>query len=47
MDKQLENKLSSREVADMMEMRHDRLIRKIDEINTDFRKHKNGVSKYW
>lgn len=47
MDKQLENKLSSREVADMMEMRHDRLIRKIDEINTDFRKHKIGVSKYW
>ena len=47
MKKRYENKLSSREVADMMDMRHDRLIRKIDEINTDFRKHKIGVSKYW
>lgn len=43
----LENKLSSREVADMMEMEHSKLLRKIDDINEDFRKAKIGFSKYW
>ncbi len=43
----LENKLSSREVATMMEIRHDKLIRKIDGINKDFTDTKIGVSKYW
>lgn len=46
MDK-LENKLSSREVAEMMEVRHDVLLKKIDGINEDFRNHKITVSKYW
>jgi len=43
----LENKLSSREVADMMEVEHSKLLRKIDDINEDFRKAKIGFSKYW
>ena len=47
MNKQLENKLSSREVAPMMEMEHKHLIRKIDAINLDFRKSNIGFSKYW
>nr|DAH85403.1 MAG TPA: regulatory protein [Caudoviricetes sp.] len=47
MNKQLENKLSSREVADMMEMEHSKLLRKIDSINQDFTEAKIGFSKYW
>lgn len=43
----LENKLSSREVADMMEVRHDVLLKKIEGINEDFTDHKIVVSKYW
>jgi phage regulator Rha-like protein len=43
----LENKLSSREVASMMEMEHSKLLRKIDDINEDFGKAKIGFSKYW
>lgn len=43
----LENKLSSREVAEMMEVRHDVLLKKIDGINEDFRNHKIAFSKYW
>jgi len=43
----LENKLSSREVADMMEMEHSKLLRKIDGINEDLTKAKIGFSKYW
>lgn len=43
----LENKLSSREVAEMMEIRHDNLLQKIDGINKDFTKSKIGSSKYW
>lgn len=39
--------IDSREVAEMMEIRHDSLIRKIDDINEDFREHKIVVSKYW
>ena len=45
--KTLENRISSREVAEMMEVRHDSLLRKIDDINADFRKHNIAVSKYW
>lgn len=44
---QLENKLSSREVCEMMEMEHAKLLRKIDDINLDFRESKIGFSKYW
>ncbi|MDU4953445.1 MAG: Rha family transcriptional regulator [Clostridium sp.] len=47
MNKQLENRISSREVADMMEMEHKRLLRKIDGINEDFVKSKIGLYKYW
>ncbi|MBW6409025.1 Rha family transcriptional regulator [Clostridium weizhouense] len=47
MIKQLENKLSSREVAEMMEMEHSKLLRKIDGINKDFNQAKIGFVKYW
>lgn len=47
MSKQLENRLSSREVAEMMETRHDALLAKIDKINLDFNAHKIMVVKYW
>lgn len=47
MNKQLENRISSREVAEMMEMEHSKLLRKIDDINEDFRESKIGFSKYW
>lgn len=47
MSKQLENKLSSREVAEMMEMEHSKLLRKIEGINYDFNQAKIGVVKYW
>ena len=40
-------RISSREVAEMMEMEHPKLLRKIDDINEDFRKSKIGFSKYW
>ncbi|GKX65609.1 ORF6C domain-containing protein [Inconstantimicrobium mannanitabidum] len=43
----LENKLSSREVAGMMEMDHKHLLRKIEGINEDLTKSKIGLSKYW
>nr|WP_321026831.1 hypothetical protein [Clostridium neonatale] len=33
MNNQLENRISSREVAEMMETRHDTLLAKIDKIN--------------
>lgn len=46
MDK-LENKLSSREVADMMEVRHSDLLEKIDKINEDFQNGKIRSDKYW
>lgn len=47
MNKQIEQKLSSREVATMMETRHDTLLAKIDKINKDFNAHKIMVVKYW
>ncbi|GAA0104077.1 hypothetical protein UT300013_06990 [Paraclostridium sordellii] len=39
--------LDSREVAEMVEMRHDRLLRKIDEVTKDFTDTNIGVSDYW
>ena len=36
MSNQLENRISSREVAEMMEMQHKDLLKKIDNINKDF-----------
>ena len=42
MNKQLENKLSSREVAGMLEMEHSKLLKKIDGINLDFNQAKIG-----
>lgn len=47
MKKQIEKKLSSREVCEMMEMEHSKLLRKIDGINADFTQAKIGFSKYW
>lgn len=44
---QIEQKLDSREVAEMMEVSHADLLRKIDGINEDFRKSKIAFSKYW
>lgn len=39
--------ISSREVAEMMETRHDSLMRKIDGITKDFTDHKIVVSDFW
>lgn len=39
--------IPSREVAEMMEVRHDSLMRKIDGINEDFNNHKIVAVKYW
>lgn len=47
LNKQLENKLSSKEVCEMMEIRHPDLLRKIDGINKDFTESKIAFSKYW
>ncbi|WP_455794665.1 Rha family transcriptional regulator [Clostridium butyricum] len=47
MNKQLENKLSSREVAEMMEVRHKNLLQKIDGINQDLLGSKVSSVKYW
>lgn len=45
MNKQIEQKLSSREVAAMMEIKeHGKLLRKIDGINQDLAKAKIGFS---
>jgi phage regulator Rha-like protein len=45
--KKKEKTLSSREVAEMMEIEHANLLKKIDGINIDFRKVKIDFSKYW
>jgi len=45
--KQLENRISSREVAEMIEMEHPDLLKKIDKINEDFEKEKIPFQKYW
>ena len=47
MNNQIEQKLDSREAAEMMEVSHPDLLRKIDGINEDFRKSKIAFSKYW
>ena len=45
---ELENKLSSREVYQMMDLkRHSDLLRKIDGINKDFNQSKIAFVKYW
>ena len=45
---ELENRISSREVADMMDLKqHSDLLRKIDKINEDFTQSKIAFSKYW
>lgn len=43
----LENRLTSREVAEMMEIKHDNLLKKIDGINEDFRESTIAFSEYW
>ena len=46
--KELENRISSREVAEMMDLKqHSDLLRKIDKINEDFTQSKIAFSKYW
>lgn len=45
--KQLENRISSREVAEMMEVNHKDLLKKIDSINDDFGSEKIRHEKYW
>ena len=45
--KTLENRISSREVAEMMEIEHKHLLRKIDGIKEDFVKSNIGFYKYW
>ena len=45
--KELGNRISSREVAEMMEVEHKHLLRKVDKINKDFTESKIGPSKYW
>jgi phage regulator Rha-like protein len=47
MNKQLENRISSREVAQMMEIEHKNLLKKIDGINKDLTSSKVSPSKYW
>lgn len=47
MNKQIEQKLSSREVAQMIEMRHTELLKKIDGINKDLTSSKISSLKYW
>ncbi|CEQ14818.1 Rha family transcriptional regulator [Paraclostridium sordellii] len=39
--------LDSREVAEMVEMEHKNLLRKIDEVNKDFNERKIELVKYW
>lgn len=47
MTKQLESRISSREVSEMMDMLHKDLLKKIDSINTDFGSEKVRHEKYW
>nr|WP_321027196.1 Rha family transcriptional regulator [Clostridium neonatale] len=47
MTNKLENRISSREVAEMMEMQHKDLLKKIDGINKDFGGEKVRYEKYW
>lgn len=43
----LEQKISSREVAEMMEVNHRDLLRKIEGISNDLTERKIALSKYW
>ena len=45
--KQLENRISSREVSDMMGVEHKNLLKKIDGINKDLTNSKVSSLKYW
>jgi phage regulator Rha-like protein len=47
MNKQLENRISSREVAEMMEVQHKDLLKKIEGINVDLQSEKVRSDKYW
>ncbi len=47
MNKQLESRISSREVAEMMEVQHKHLLSKIDGINQDLLSQEIGSAKYW
>ncbi|MDY5910599.1 MAG: ORF6C domain-containing protein [Inconstantimicrobium porci] len=47
MQNQIEQKLDSREVAEMMEMEHKSLLRKIDGINKDLLAQNCATKKYW
>lgn len=47
MGNQIEQRLSSREVSQMMDIRHDHLLVKIDKINEDLKTQEIGCSKYW
>jgi phage regulator Rha-like protein len=44
---QLENKISSREVAEMIDMQHKHLLDKIDRINKDLVAENSSTEKYW
>lgn len=46
MTNKLENRISSREVAEMMEMQHKHLLAKIDKINEDLLSQEIGSAKY-
>ena len=45
--KELQTTISSREVAEMMEVQHKSVLRKIDDINEDFGSTKLCHQKYW
>jgi phage regulator Rha-like protein len=47
MMKKIESRISSREVAEMMDMEHKDLLKKIDNINLDFGGEKIRYEKYW
>lgn len=44
---ELENKLSSREVCEMIEISHKNLLQKIDKINEDLVAENSATEKYW
>lgn len=44
---ELENKISSREIAEMMGKQHKHILEKIDKLNDDLTSLTFGSSKYW
>ena len=42
-----ENTISSREVAEMIGIRHDHMLDKIDKLNSILNNRNLGASKYW